>query len=60
MPRLTGRAAVLALSTDKAVNPINFYGATKLCAEKIFVQANAYAGAQKYALQLCALWECCG
>jgi len=37
---------VLALSTDKAVNPINLYGATKLCAEKVFVQANAYAGAQ--------------
>ncbi|MGO9862129.1 MAG: UDP-N-acetylglucosamine 4,6-dehydratase (inverting) [Terriglobales bacterium] len=37
---------ILALSTDKAVNPINLYGATKLCAEKVFVQANAYAGAK--------------
>jgi UDP-N-acetylglucosamine 4,6-dehydratase len=41
-----GVRRVLALSTDKAVNPINLYGATKLCAEKMFVQANVYAGAQ--------------
>jgi UDP-N-acetylglucosamine 4,6-dehydratase/5-epimerase len=41
-----GVRRILALSTDKAVNPINIYGATKLCAEKMFVQANAYAGAQ--------------
>ncbi|MGE0552376.1 MAG: UDP-N-acetylglucosamine 4,6-dehydratase (inverting) [Gemmatimonadales bacterium] len=34
---------VLALSTDKAANPINLYGATKLCADKLFVAANAYA-----------------
>jgi len=42
-----GVRRILALSTDKAVNPINLYGATKLCAEKMFVQANAYAGAQE-------------
>jgi UDP-N-acetylglucosamine 4,6-dehydratase len=39
-----GVRRILALSTDKAVNPINLYGATKLCAEKMFVQANADAG----------------
>ena len=35
---------VIALSTDKAVNPVNLYGATKLVAEKLFVQANSYSG----------------
>ena len=35
---------VIALSTDKAANPINLYGATKLCADKLFVAANAYSG----------------
>ncbi len=41
-----GVRRILALSTDKAVNPINLYGATKLCAEKVFVQANSYAGSK--------------
>lgn len=35
---------VICLSTDKAVNPVNLYGATKLVAEKLFVQANSYSG----------------
>jgi UDP-N-acetylglucosamine 4,6-dehydratase len=38
-----GVARVVALSTDKAANPINLYGATKLCAEKLFVAGNSYA-----------------
>jgi UDP-N-acetylglucosamine 4,6-dehydratase len=35
---------VIALSTDKAANPVNLYGATKLCSDKLFVAANSYSG----------------
>ena len=38
---------VLALSTDKASSPINLYGATKLCADKLFIAANNYKGTKK-------------
>lgn len=41
-----GVRSVLALSTDKAVNPINLYGASKLCSDKLFVSANAYSGGE--------------
>jgi UDP-N-acetylglucosamine 4,6-dehydratase len=39
-----GVAKVIALSTDKAASPINLYGATKLCSDKLFVAANSYSG----------------
>ena len=42
-----GVRRVMALSTDKAVNPINLYGATKLCAEKLFVDGNQYVGSRE-------------
>jgi UDP-N-acetylglucosamine 4,6-dehydratase len=41
-----GVKRVLAISTDKAANPINLYGATKLCAEKLVIQGNAYGHAR--------------
>ncbi len=40
----TGVQRVIALSTDKAANPINLYGATKLCSDKLFVAGNSYSG----------------
>jgi UDP-N-acetylglucosamine 4,6-dehydratase/5-epimerase len=41
-----GVKKVIALSTDKACNPISLYGATKLCSDKLFVNGNAYVGSR--------------
>lgn len=47
-----GVSRVIALSTDKAANPVNLYGATKLCSDKLFVAGNAYAGAKDTAFSV--------
>ena len=49
----TGVSRVLNVTTDKAVNPANLYGATKLCAEKIFIHGNSYSGARP------TIFSCC-
>ncbi len=41
-----GIKKVIALSTDKAANPINLYGATKLCSDKLFIAGNSYRGSE--------------
>ncbi len=45
---------VIAVSTDKAVNPVNLYGATKMCMEKMIIAANAYVGDKRRTRMSCA------
>jgi UDP-N-acetylglucosamine 4,6-dehydratase (inverting) len=47
-----GVSRVVALSTDKAAAPVNLYGATKLCSDKLFVAANAFRGSHKIAFSV--------
>ncbi|MGR3317976.1 MAG: UDP-N-acetylglucosamine 4,6-dehydratase (inverting) [Candidatus Anammoxibacter sp.] len=42
----TGVKKIVALSTDKAASPINLYGASKLCSDKLFISGNSYVGAK--------------
>ena len=52
----TNVSQVVALSTDKASSPVNLYGATKLCLEKLFISANNIKG-KKNQLFCCEVWN---
>lgn len=45
---------LMNISTDKAVHPVNLYGATKMVAEKLFIQANSYVGGERKTIFSCA------
>ena len=51
---------VIALSTDKAAAPINLYGATKLCSDKLFISANKIKGNKKNFIFCSKIWKCYG
>jgi FlaA1/EpsC-like NDP-sugar epimerase len=51
---------VIALSTDKAAAPINLYGATKLCSDKLFIAANNIKGKRNIRFAGSPLWQCHG
>lgn len=44
---------VMAVSSDKAVNPVNLYGATKMCMERLFIAANSYVGGERQTKMSC-------
>ena len=53
-----GIKKVVALSTDKAASPINLYGATKLCSDKLFVSRQTTYQAFKNKVFCCPVWQC--
>ncbi len=55
-----GVGKIVALSTDKAVNPVNLYGATKLCSDKLFIAAGVYAGETKTRFSVVRYGNVCG
>ncbi len=57
---ISGVKHVIALSTDKACAPINLYGATKLCSDKLFVAANNIRGIKRHKIFCSSLWKCDG